>query len=77
MPKFLKYILISPLIIYRYFISPLYPPCCKFVPSCSSYALEAYQNYNIFKASWLVFKRLIKCHPFSKGGFDPLPKKTK
>ncbi len=76
MPKFLKNILISPLIIYRYFISPLYPPCCKFVPSCSSYALEAYQNYNVIKASWLVFKRLIKCHPFSKGGFDPLLKKN-
>lgn len=46
---------------------------CKYVPSCSNYAKEAYQKFNFFKASFLTLWRLLRCNPFSKGGFDPVP----
>ena len=46
---------------------------CRYVPSCSNYAKEAYQKFNFFKASWLALWRLLRCNPFSKGGFDPVP----
>lgn len=46
---------------------------CRFKPSCSEYAYQAIKKYDIFKGCWLGLKRIIKCHPFSKGGFDPVP----
>ena len=46
---------------------------CKYYPSCSNYALEAYQKFNFFKASFLTIYRIIRCNPFSKGGYDPVP----
>ncbi|NTV92590.1 MAG: membrane protein insertion efficiency factor YidD [Chlorobiaceae bacterium] len=61
---------------YRAFLSPLMGPSCKYYPTCSAYALEAYQQYNIFYASWLTLWRVLRCNPFSKGGYDPVPLKT-
>lgn len=58
---------------YRLYISPLKQPCCRFYPSCSEYAYQAYQKYGFFKASYLSTIRILKCHPFHKGGYDPLP----
>lgn len=58
---------------YRYCISPLFPPVCRFHPSCSSYGLQAFQTYNVFKAAFLTAYRILRCNPFSRGGFDPLP----
>uniref|UniRef100_A0A7C3NHF9 Putative membrane protein insertion efficiency factor n=1 Tax=candidate division WOR-3 bacterium TaxID=2052148 RepID=A0A7C3NHF9_UNCW3 len=58
--------------IYRKFISPLFPPTCRFTPTCSEYSLQAYKKYNFFKASFLSAKRILRCNPFSKGGEDPL-----
>lgn len=58
--------------LYRRFISPWLPPSCRFVPTCSSYAFEAVEKYGVQKGSWLAFKRLLRCHPFVEGGFDPL-----
>ncbi|HAF07648.1 MAG: membrane protein insertion efficiency factor YidD [bacterium] len=58
--------------IYRKFISPLFPPTCRFTPTCSEYSLQAYRKYNFFKASFLSVKRILRCNPFSKGGEDPL-----
>ena len=46
---------------------------CRFHPTCSAYALEAIEKHGIFKGSWLALKRLAKCHPFHKGGYDPVP----
>lgn len=46
---------------------------CKYMPSCSNYALEAYKKFNFFKASFLTFWRILRCNPFSKGGYDPVP----
>ena len=51
------------------------PPCCRFIPTCSQYALEAIEKYGAFKGGWLAFKRIMRCHPFYKGGkiYDPVP----
>lgn len=58
---------------YRAYISPLKPSCCRFTPTCSEYALEAVKRYGPWKGMWLSLKRIAKCHPFHKGGYDPLP----
>lgn len=60
---------------YQRFISPLTPPSCRFYPTCSNYTLEAIQVHGALKGSWLGLKRILKCHPFHKGGFDPVPLK--
>ena len=52
-------------------------PLCKHQPTCSNYALEAYKKLNFFKASYLVLWRLLRCNPWGKGGFDPVPNKNK
>ena len=58
---------------YRKNLSPARPPCCRFVPTCSEYALEAITRYGALKGSWLALRRLLRCHPFHKGGYDPVP----
>lgn len=58
---------------YRKFISPLKPPSCRFHPTCSAYALEALEKHGAWKGSVLTAKRIVKCHPFHPGGFDPVP----
>ncbi len=59
---------------YQASVSPLFPPRCRFVPSCSQYALEAVEKYGAVKGGWLAVKRLSRCHPFHKGGwYDPVP----
>ncbi|MGE5239878.1 MAG: membrane protein insertion efficiency factor YidD [Chloroflexota bacterium] len=57
---------------YRYCISPLLPSCCRFTPSCSEYSLEAITKYGALKGGALSLKRIVKCHPFHPGGFDPV-----
>lgn len=59
--------------IYRKFISPLKPPSCRFYPTCSMYAIEAIEKYGAFKGSYLAIKRILRCHPLNKGGYDPVP----
>ena len=58
---------------YRALLSPLHPPTCRFVPSCSAYALEAYRVHGFWKGTGLAFLRLMRCHPFHPGGYDPVP----
>ena len=69
----LKGILILLIQFYRRFISPMFPPCCRFVPTCSAYALEAVRRYGPFKGGWLAIRRILRCHPFNTGGYDPVP----
>jgi putative membrane protein insertion efficiency factor len=58
---------------YRKGISPLKPPVCRFTPTCSAYGLEAVERYGAARGSGLLIKRLARCQPFSKGGYDPVP----
>lgn len=58
---------------YRKGISPLKPPVCRFTPTCSQYGLEAVERYGAARGGWLLVKRLARCQPFCKGGYDPVP----
>lgn len=58
---------------YRKRLSPLTPPSCRFVPTCSQYALEAVEKYGAAKGLWLALHRILRCHPFHRGGYDPVP----
>ena len=72
----MKHILIALVKFYRKYISPLTPPTCRYVPTCSQYALEALEKYGALKGGWLALKRISCCHPFYKGKrgtFDPVP----
>jgi len=69
--------LIAPIRFYRIFISPLFPPACRFQPTCSQYAIEAIQTHGAFKGFVLALRRLARCHPITwlggSSGFDPVP----
>ncbi len=58
---------------YQHSASLLFGPCCRFTPSCSSFALEAIRRFGIAEGTWLAVKRVMKCHPFHPGGHDPVP----
>lgn len=66
-------ILIGMIRFYQKFISPLKPPTCRFTPTCSSYAVIAIQRFGPFKGLLLAIKRILRCHPFNPGGYDPVP----
>ncbi len=57
---------------YKWAISPLLPPACRYVPTCSEYAMEAVERYGVLRGSWMAFIRLLRCHPFVRGGYDPV-----
>jgi putative membrane protein insertion efficiency factor len=67
----MKRVLIALVKFYRNYISPLRQPCWRYIPTCSQYALEALEKYGAAKGSWLAFKRLMRCHPFHFGEYDP------
>ena len=73
----MKKILICLIKGYRIFISPLKKPCCIFQPTCSEYAIEAIEKHGIIKGIYLAVKRLLKCHPWHEGGYDPVPENLK
>ena len=69
----MKKVLLALVIFYRVSISPYRPPCCRYIPTCSQYALEAIEKYGALKGGWLAFRRILRCNPFHKGGYDPVP----
>ncbi len=58
---------------YKMAISPLFPPSCRFYPTCSTYTMEAIEKHGPAKGSWLGAKRILRCHPWNEGGYDPVP----
>ncbi len=73
MKKIIVSILLLPIYFYRKVISPLTPPSCRFVPTCSQYAIEALQKHGPVKGMWLTLKRISRCHPWGGSGYDPVP----
>lgn len=65
--------LVLPIRFYQRFISPLFPPACRFTPTCSQYAVEALQKHGPLKGLWLAVRRLLRCHPWGGSGYDPVP----
>ena len=68
----LKLLALGLLRFYQKAISPVLPPACRFYPTCSQYAYQAIERYGVARGSWLAMKRLIRCHPFQPGGYDPV-----
>ena len=69
----MKKVLLGMIAFYQKWISPVKKPCCRFYPTCSNYAYQAISKYGAVKGSHLAVKRILKCHPFHPGGYDPVP----
>lgn len=69
----MKLLLLALIQFYRRWISPLTPASCRFYPTCSQYGLEAIDRFGPLKGSWLTLRRILRCHPFHPGGYDPVP----
>lgn len=72
-PNLAARVLIVPIRGYQRFISPMFPPVCRFYPSCSAYAVEALRVHGALRGLWLSTRRISRCHPFTAGGLDPVP----
>ena len=72
-PRWLVNLLVGLIRLYQRFISPLSGPRCRFSPSCSTYAVEALSVHGLWRGTWLAVWRLLRCHPLSAGGYDPVP----
>ena len=71
--RMVNHLVIFAVRIYQNTLRLMFPPSCRFHPSCSEYAIEAFRKFGLIKGGWLSVKRLSKCHPFNPGGFDPIP----
>ena len=74
MRQFPKLVVLQMLRGYKWAISPMFPPACRFVPTCSEYAAEAVERYGVLRGGLTGLARLLRCHPFSRGGYDPVVK---
>jgi uncharacterized protein len=70
-----KFVVLQMLRAYKWAISPLFPPACRYVPTCSEYAMEAVERYGALRGGFMASARLLRCHPFARGGYDPVVKK--
>jgi len=71
----MKFCVLALLRFYMKWLSPLFPPSCRFSPTCSTYAYQAIQRFGVIKGSFLAIRRLLCCHPWHSGGYDPVPMK--
>lgn len=69
----MKRLLIALIRGYKILISPLLPPACRFQPTCSEYGMEAIERFGVFRGGWMAIMRVLRCHPFHPGGYDPVP----
>ncbi len=77
MRQFAKLVTLQVLRAYKWAISPLFPPSCRYVPTCSEYAMEAVERYGAVRGMLMASIRLLRCHPFARGGYDPVVKLSK
>lgn len=73
MRNLLTWVLLLPIYFYKYCISPLKPPSCRFTPTCSEYAVQALKKYGLVKGLYLAVRRILRCHPWGGSGYDPVP----
>lgn len=73
MKRLLTFLLILPIRFYRACISPMFPPACRFTPTCSEYAIQALRKHGPIKGLWLSIRRILRCHPWGGNGYDPVP----
>ena len=69
----MKHLLILAVRAYQVSLGPLLPSSCRYYPSCSAYAIEALERHGAFRGAWLSARRVLRCHPFRPGGYDPVP----
>jgi putative membrane protein insertion efficiency factor len=69
----LRFVFVAGIHFYKIAVSPFFPPSCRYHPTCSVYALEAIEKYGPLKGGWIGFKRIMRCHPWRSGGYDPVP----
>ncbi|MFZ0730760.1 MAG: membrane protein insertion efficiency factor YidD [Candidatus Sulfotelmatobacter sp.] len=76
MPNLLQRATLQLLRAFKWGISPMFPPACRYVPTCSEYAMEAVERFGVVRGGLLALWRLLRCHPFVKGGYDPVVRST-
>ena len=72
MNEYAKLVALRVLRAYKWAISPLFPPACRYVPTCSEYAMEAVDRYGALRGGWMAIARILRCHPFGRSGYDPV-----
>lgn len=73
MSTILRRIAVLPIRLYKYCISPMLPPACRYLPTCSDYAAEAVLRHGLLRGGWYALWRIARCHPWAAGGYDPVP----
>jgi uncharacterized protein len=74
MRQYAKLVTLQVLRVYRWAVSPLFPPACRYIPTCSDYAMEAVERYGALRGILITVARILRCHPFARGGYDPVVK---
>lgn len=71
--EIVRILAVAPIRFYQLSISPMFPSCCRYTPTCSTYAIQAISKHGVIKGSWLALKRILRCHPWGGSGYDPVP----
>lgn len=69
----MRFLVVALLRFYQKALSPYFPPACRYIPTCSEYAIQAIQKYGLLRGGWLALKRVLRCHPWGGYGYDPVP----